>query len=137
MAEVFRAATIGSAGFNKMVAIKRILPHLARDPDFGVMFIDEAKIASMLNHPNVLQVLDLGAQKGQHFIAMEYVAGRPLNKLLAHAVRRGLKLPQPMCCEVVLRALRRLSGLDYEEFEDLVHSIAESADHWDDRVAAL
>jgi serine/threonine-protein kinase len=109
MAEVFRAATIGSAGFNKMLAIKRILPHLARDPDFGAMFIDEAKIAALLNHPNILQVLDLGAHKGQHFIVMEYIAGRPLNKLLAVSVSRKLKLPHAMCCYLVLQALQGLS----------------------------
>ena len=93
MAEVFRAAALGSAGFSKMVAVKRILPHLAEEQTFVDMLVDEAKIASTLNHPNIVQVLDLGEQSGQHFIAMEFVVGRSLDSVLGTANRCGFHRP--------------------------------------------
>src|SRR4051812_13039371 len=81
MGEVFRAAAVGSAGFTKAIAIKRILPHLAEQQDFVNMLIDEAKISATLTHPNILQVLDLGRHYGLYFIAMEFVAGQALNRV--------------------------------------------------------
>src|ERR1700760_340069 len=78
MAEIFLARLQGAAGFEKLVCIKRILPHLARDAQFVAMFLDEARIAARISHPNVCQVFELGEIDGSYYIAMEYLEGVPL-----------------------------------------------------------
>ena len=78
MAEVFKAKAFGVEGFEKILAIKRILPSMAEDADFIEMFIDEAKIAGQLNHANICQIFELGRVDDSHFIAMEYVWGKDL-----------------------------------------------------------
>jgi serine/threonine protein kinase len=78
MAEIFLARLQGAAGFEKLVCIKRILPHLARDRQFVAMFLAEARIASQISHPNVCQVFELGEIEGSYYIAMEYLEGVPL-----------------------------------------------------------
>jgi serine/threonine-protein kinase len=109
MAEVFRAATLGSDGFSKQVAIKRILPHLAMEKGFVGMLVDEAKIAATLNHPNILQVLDLGREGNVYFIAMEFVSGQALNHVVATGIRAQTRLPPAFCFHVVGQALRGLA----------------------------
>ncbi len=79
MAEIFLARLHGDGGFEKLVCIKRILPHLARDPQFVAMFLDEARVAARISHPNVCQVFELGEWEGQYYIAMEYLEGIPLS----------------------------------------------------------
>ncbi|MEM9189541.1 MAG: protein kinase [Myxococcota bacterium] len=78
MAEVWRARSRGVAGFEKTVVIKRVLPALMRNPNSAKMLVREAKIAALLNHPNIVQIFDLGEEQGNYFIAMEYVHGRDL-----------------------------------------------------------
>ncbi|HEU0031360.1 MAG TPA: protein kinase [Kofleriaceae bacterium] len=78
MAEIYLARLSGAAGFEKLVCIKKILPHLARNKQFVSMFLDEAKIASRISHPNVCQVFELGELDGTYYIAMEYLQGVPL-----------------------------------------------------------
>jgi hypothetical protein len=78
MAEIFLARLQGAAGFEKLVCIKRILPHLARDRQFVAMFLAEAQIAARISHPNVCQVFELGEIEGSYYIAMEYLEGVPL-----------------------------------------------------------
>jgi serine/threonine-protein kinase len=78
MAEIFLARMHGAAGFEKLVCIKRILPHLARDRQFVSMFLAEARIAARISHPNVCQVFELGEIEGSYYIAMEYLEGVPL-----------------------------------------------------------
>ncbi len=85
MAELYIAHQRGAAGFSKIVALKRILPHLAEDPTFTKMFLDEARLASDLQHPNLAHVLDFGEYDGEHFLTMEYVHGRNLLQLLKAA----------------------------------------------------
>ncbi|MEZ4846021.1 MAG: serine/threonine-protein kinase [Bdellovibrionota bacterium] len=82
MAEVFRAQTFGVHGFQRLLVIKRILPHLSKDEEFVDMFIDEAKIAVGLTHANICQVTDLGKIDDNYFIAMEYVNGKDLRAIL-------------------------------------------------------
>jgi serine/threonine-protein kinase len=79
MAEIFLARLHGDGGFEKLVCIKRILPHLAKDPQFVAMFLDEARVAARISHPNVCQVFELGEYAGQYYIAMEYLEGVPLS----------------------------------------------------------
>jgi Protein kinase domain/PEGA domain len=79
MAEIFLARLLSDGGFEKLVCIKRILPHLAQDPQFVAMFLDEARVVARISHPNVCQVFELGEISGQYYIAMEYLAGVPLS----------------------------------------------------------
>src|SRR6187399_2228468 len=89
MAEVFRAVAYGAHGFEKALAIKRILPELARDPEFENRFIGEAKLAVKLSHTNVVQVFDFGRFAGSLFIAMEYVDGLDMAALLRRHKEMG------------------------------------------------
>ncbi|MFW6051703.1 MAG: serine/threonine-protein kinase, partial [Myxococcota bacterium] len=88
MASVHLAVTAGSAGFQKVLAVKRMHPHLAHQPAFVEMFLDEARIASHVDHPNVCAVLDFGDVGGEHFMAMELLIGEPYGKLLARLFKR-------------------------------------------------
>jgi serine/threonine protein kinase len=78
MADVFKARVQGPQGFERIFVVKRILPHLSDDPTFTKMFIDEAKLAARLNHPNIVQVFELGSVDNEYFMSMEYVRGRDL-----------------------------------------------------------
>jgi len=78
MADVFKARIQGPAGFERTFVVKRILPHLSDDPSFTKMFIDEAKIAAKLSHPNIIQVFELGSVDDEYFMSMEYVRGHDL-----------------------------------------------------------
>src|ERR1700704_5459495 len=78
MAEVFKAKSYGVEGFEKIIAIKRILPTMGEDRDFIKMFIDEAKIAGQLAHANICQIFELGRIDGSHFIALAYIWGKDL-----------------------------------------------------------
>src|SRR3954463_4557067 len=75
MAEVFLAQQRGLEGFDRRVAVKRILPHLVDAPDFVKMFLGEAKLAAQLTHPNIVYIYDFGKVGADYFIAMEYVQG--------------------------------------------------------------
>lgn len=81
MAEVYRGETSGPEGFRKRVAIKRVLPHLARDQKFLRLFLDEARLCARLSHANCVNVFDVGQSEGAFFLVMEYVDGGDLTKL--------------------------------------------------------
>jgi serine/threonine-protein kinase len=82
MAEIFLARETGLAGFERLVIIKRVLPSLAEDIDFIDMFLDEARLAARLTHPNIVHIYELDEVDGTYYIAMEYVAGGDLHELL-------------------------------------------------------
>src|ERR1035437_4796046 len=82
MARVWAARQHGQRGFSKTVAIKTILPHLAEEPEFERMFLDEARIAAMIHHPNVAEIYELGEEGKVLYIAMEWVNGESLIQLL-------------------------------------------------------
>jgi serine/threonine-protein kinase len=111
MAEVFLARANGPAGWEKECVIKRILPTLAADQNFVQMFLDEARIAARLNHPNIVQIFDLG-QVGpkEFFIAMEYVPGVDLEQLLDAEKLRGGRVPLHIACRLVASIAE---GLDH------------------------
>ena len=89
MAELYMGRALGEEGFEKPVAIKRILPHLAADERFVRMLLTEARIHASLSHKNIVQIHDLGmSPEGEHFIVLEYVDGRDLGELLA-ALRKS------------------------------------------------
>jgi eukaryotic-like serine/threonine-protein kinase len=118
MAEVFRAVAYGAHGFEKALAIKRILPELARDPEFENRFIAEAKLAVKLSHANVVQVLDFGRMGGTLFIAMELVDGLDLAALLRRYKDRGQLLPIPAALHISIEIAR---GLDFAHQHGVVH----------------
>jgi serine/threonine-protein kinase len=93
MAEVFLARQQGIAGFEKLLVIKRILPEYSSDPEFVGMFLDEARLAASMAHPNVVQIFDLGQAEGAYFLAMEYVAGPDLLSILRAHGRQGRRVP--------------------------------------------
>ena len=110
MAEVFRAKITSSHGFEKILVIKRILPHLAADPNFVAMFIDEAKLTAQLTHPKIVQVLDFGEVRGQYFTALEYIDGFDALGLLRVAAQKRVHIPRSLAVFIVSEVLE---ALDY------------------------
>lgn len=110
MAEVYLSRRAGPHGFQKVVAVKRILPQLAQDTDFVAMFIDEARVCARLAHPNIVQVFDFGEHDGELYMAMEYVDGTTAARLVRAAAARGEEVPLEAALYIALSVLR---GLDY------------------------
>lgn len=110
MAEVWKARMRGVEGFQKTVAIKKILPHLSDNDEFIEMFVNEAKLAAQLNHSNIIHIYDLGKIASSYYIAMEYVDGHDLKTIL----RQGEDRSQPMTLELALFITSKVaSALDY------------------------
>jgi serine/threonine-protein kinase len=110
MAELFKAQLIGQLGFEKLVAIKKILPHLASDRSFLEMFIDEARITAQLDHRNIVAVYELGTDADTPYIAMQYVDGLDVLALLRECARAQIRLP-PEFAALIARDV--LDALDY------------------------
>jgi serine/threonine-protein kinase len=110
MAEIFRARQSGAHGFEKILVIKRILPHLAADPEFLHMFIDEAKLQCALQHPKIVQVFEFGEVEGQYYIALEYVDGLDALGLLRACAHRRQRLPVRLAVHISCEVL---DALDY------------------------
>jgi serine/threonine protein kinase len=108
MAEVYRARAYGLAGFEKILVIKKVLPSLAKDDEFIHLFIDEAKIAVQLLHVNIVQVFELGEVNGQYYMALEYVHGLDLARLVSRAKNKG-PFPIPLALFVTGEVLKALS----------------------------
>ena len=109
MAEVYRARKRSLEGFEKILVIKKILDHLAKDKEFITLFIDEARIAVQLRDANIVQVFDHGERDGQYFMAMEYVQGLDLSRLLA---RTASVEPFPVHLALLICA-EALKGLQF------------------------
>ncbi len=109
MAEVYLARRAGPHGFQKIVALKRILPQFARDPEFVAMFVDEARVCARLSHPNIVQVFDFGEQDGELYMAMEYVEGTTGARLIRAASSGSQEIPLDACLHVALSVLRALA----------------------------
>ncbi|HJL18902.1 MAG TPA: serine/threonine-protein kinase [Sandaracinaceae bacterium LLY-WYZ-13_1] len=110
MAEVYLAFEEGLGGFRKLVVIKRLHKHLGEEPEMVEMFLDEARLAARLNHPHVVQTNKIGSFEGYHFLAMEYLEGQPLSKLLKRLGQKQRAIPAPLVARIVSDAL---DGLDY------------------------
>jgi serine/threonine protein kinase/predicted TPR repeat methyltransferase len=111
MAELFRARRkVGLEGFEKILAIKRILPHLSNNRDFVAMFADEAKIAAQLTHQNIVQIFDFGRLDETYFIAMEFVLGSNLRGIMEKTAQLDTRLSINDCILIVTKAA---VGLDY------------------------
>ena len=110
MAEVFKAKTADPQGIERLVVIKRILPHISSNPEYVEMLIDEARIAVHFTHGNIAQIYDLGRVGDDYFIVMEYVDGKTLGQILRELKERG----EPIPLEIILYAMAEVCrGLDY------------------------
>ncbi|WP_223635060.1 serine/threonine-protein kinase [Corallococcus sp. EGB] len=109
MAEVFLAKAAGPRGFEKTLVLKRILPHLAEDEAFVEMFLGEAQLAARLDHPNVVQIFDFGEVDGSYFLAMEYIDGPTLRRLIKRSLELKQPLPPGVCAKMVAAAAEGLA----------------------------
>jgi serine/threonine-protein kinase len=110
MAEIYLARARGTAGFEKLVVLKRILPNVAEDPTFVQMFLDEARLAATLQHPNIADVYDVGEVEGAYFFTMEFIHGQD-TRAIRHMVReRADKVPLAVALAIVHGTA---SALDY------------------------
>ncbi|MCL2012596.1 MAG: serine/threonine protein kinase [Cystobacterineae bacterium] len=100
MAEIFLARQEGMEGFQKTIVIKRIRPHLSSQQNFVRMFLNEAKLAAQLSHPNIVQIYDLGKINDSYFIAMEYIFGRDMRKIMAKAQAKGIGFPMEYALKI-------------------------------------
>jgi serine/threonine protein kinase len=119
MAEVWRATMRGAEGFERPVAIKRILPQFSGDEDFVAMFVDEAKIAVRLSHPNIVQIFDLGRAGDEWFIAMELVHGKDLRAVIDAEAARGQRVPLEVACHAIMKMCEGLQHAHFLEANPL------------------
>ncbi|MBN2497040.1 MAG: protein kinase [Deltaproteobacteria bacterium] len=108
MAEIHLARQTGIKGFEKLVVVKTVLKHLAKQERFLEMFFDEARIAAQLNHPNIIQIFDLGQEGDDYFMAMEYLEGESLGYLVKEARKAGKIMPVPIACKIVIEVCKAL-----------------------------
>lgn len=110
MAEIYKAKTYGAEGFEKLLAIKRILPHCSADKEFITMLIDEAKLSVLLSHANVVQVYDLGKVGEDYFISMEYLNAVNLRDILYRCREQERQIPPELALYIMSEICK---GLDY------------------------
>ncbi|WP_437759937.1 protein kinase domain-containing protein [Sorangium sp. So ce1389] len=118
MASVHFGRLVGAHGFARTVAIKRLHPQFARDPEFSSMLLDEARLAVRIRHPNVVTTLDSVQADGELFVVMEYIAGESLSSLLRETGRRGVRVPQPVVASILAGALAGLHAAHEATAED-------------------
>lgn len=108
MASIHFGRLSGQGGFSRLVAIKRLHPHFAKDPEFVKMFMDEARVASRIQHPNVVGVVDVVREGDEILLVMDYVHGESLSKLITRVRKEGRKVPCAIACAVVAQVLHGL-----------------------------
>src|ERR1700674_522850 len=108
MAEIFLARQMGLEGFEKTVVLKRIRPHLGDKKSFVRMFLNEAKLAAQLTHPNIIQIHDLGKVGDSYFIPMEYLFGRDMRRVTHKAKVQGIPFPVVYACKIAPQVLEGL-----------------------------
>jgi eukaryotic-like serine/threonine-protein kinase len=108
MATVYLARLSGVAGFQRLVAIKRLHPHLAKEPDFIEMFLDEARLAARIHHPNVVPIQEVGESPQGYYLVMDYVDGDTLARLLARAAQAKTQIPWGVTIRILLDTLAGL-----------------------------
>ncbi len=126
MATVYLARLSGVGGFQRFVAIKRLHPHLAAENEFVEMFLDEARLAAGIHHPNVVPILEVGASDRGYYLVMEYIEGDTLARLLARAASAGSRLPPEVGIRIILDMLAGLHAAhelkdDMGQPTELVH----------------
>jgi serine/threonine-protein kinase len=126
MATVFLGRILGAGGFQRFVAIKRLHPHLASEQEFVEMFLDEARLAASIHHPNVVPILEVGTSDRGYYLVMEYIEGDTLARLLARAATSRQRIPIPIVVRIVLDTLAGLHAAhelkdDNDQHLNLVH----------------
>jgi predicted Ser/Thr protein kinase len=101
MGEIFLARQTGVAGFDRLAILKSLLPDLAEDASFVEQFLDEARVAATLNHPNIIQIFEVGLWNGVYFIAMEYIEGENLSVLLKAMQQKHRTVPYPVTARII------------------------------------
>jgi serine/threonine protein kinase len=122
MATVYLARLTGVGGFQRFVAMKRLHPHLQVEAEFVEMFLDEARLAAGIHHPNVVPILEVGASPVGYYLVMEYIEGDTLARLLARASNRGARIPPSITLRVALDMLAGLHAA-HELRDDRGHPI--------------
>jgi len=119
MAEIFLAKQLGAEGFERDVVIKCMLTQFGGSKEFIDMFLDEARVAARLVHPNIVQILDLDVADSRHYICMEYLAGEDLEAIIARLHQLGQQIPVPLAAKIILGACE---GLEFaHSHQSLVH----------------
>jgi eukaryotic-like serine/threonine-protein kinase len=108
MAELYLAVQTGMEGFSRVVALKRVLPNSASNPAFVQMFLDEARLAARLDHPNIVRIYDFGQEQGTWFMAMEYLPGEDLRHVVGFANAGGVLIAPELAASIVERAAEAL-----------------------------
>ena len=108
MGEVWLARQSGPAGFDRFVAIKRLLPNLAENNEFVQMFLDEARLVARLTHPNICQIYEFGCEKGMYYLSMEYMHGEPLSSLLERSLKERKPIDRGIAAHVISQACEGL-----------------------------
>ena len=126
MATVFLARLSGVAGFQRLVAIKRLHPHLAREPEFVEMFLDEARLAARIHHPNVVPIQEVGESDQGYYLVMDYIEGDTLARVLAKAAKTNSTVPYGVTIRILLDTLAGLHAAhemkdDHGEPLQIVH----------------
>jgi eukaryotic-like serine/threonine-protein kinase len=110
MAEILLARQVGLMGFERLVVIKRILPHLVCEESFTQMFLNEARLAARFNHPNIVQIYDLGRQDDTFYIAMEFIQGEDLKNIIRRCTKKDRRIPLEHVVKIMSGVL---DGLHY------------------------
>jgi serine/threonine-protein kinase len=126
MATVFLGRILGVGGFQRFVAIKRLHPHLASEQEFVEMFLDEARLAASIHHPNVVPILEVGTSDRGYYLVMEYIEGDTLARRLARAATNHQRIPIPIANRILLDTLAGLHAAhelrdDNNQYLNLVH----------------
>lgn len=119
MATIHLGRLVGPVGFSRTVAIKTLHPQFAKDPEFVEMFLEEARLASRIQHPNVISTLDVATGEGEVFLVMEYVAGESLAKLVRSALKKGELMPVEIATSVLAGMLHGLHATHEAKNEQL------------------
>jgi eukaryotic-like serine/threonine-protein kinase len=119
MATIHLGRLVGPVGFSRTVAIKTLHPQFAKDPEFVEMFLEEARLASRIQHPNVISTVDVATTEGEVFLVMEYVAGESLAKLVRSALKRGERMPVEVAATVLAGMLHGLHATHEAKNEQL------------------
>jgi serine/threonine-protein kinase len=126
MATVYLARLSGVAGFQRLFAIKRLHPHLAKEPEFVEMFLDEARLAAKIHHPNIASIHEIGENDGGYYLVMDYIEGDTAARLFGRCALAGKKIPYPVGIRMVLDTLAGLHAAhelkdDNGAFLNVVH----------------
>ena len=126
MATVYFGRLLGPVGFSRTVAVKQLHPHFSKDPDFVAMFLDEARVAARIHHPNVIQTVDVVVTGGELFLVMDYLPGESLARLLRALTKSGERIPVDIACTIMSNVLHGLHAAHEAKDErgeplDIVH----------------